>query len=62
MCMKHPSRDLNLDSYSPHLTNIYTCEMIIVSKVCRGRLVTQFIRPKFDPLLITKNKEKCVLE
>ena len=62
MCMKHLPRDLNPDSYSPHPTNIYTCGVIIVSKVCEGRLATQLILPKFDPLLIAENKEKCVLE
>ena len=28
MCVKLPLKYLNLDSYPPHSTNIYTCEVI----------------------------------
>ena len=62
MCMKLPSKNLNHSPCPPHPTNTYTCGVTIVSKVCGDRLATQLILPKFDPLLITKNKENGVLE
>ena len=40
MCAKLPSRDLNPDSSSLHLTNTYTCKVTIASKVC-GDIVPQ---------------------
>ena len=33
MCVKLPSGDLNPDSYLPHLTNTYTCEVITTPNV-----------------------------
>ena len=36
MCVKLPFRDLNPDSYPPHLTSTYTYEMTIAPKVCSG--------------------------
>ena len=60
--MKLPLKNLNLSPYPLHLTNTYTYKVTIVSNVCGGGLATQLILPKCDPLLITENKEKGVLE
>ena len=37
MCVKLPPRDLNIDPYSPHSTNTYTCGVTIVPRMCGGR-------------------------
>ena len=34
--MKFSPEDLNLDSYPPHFTNTYTCEVTITLRVCGG--------------------------
>ena len=39
MCAKLPSRDLNPDSSSLHLTNTYTCKVTIALRTCDGNTV-----------------------
>ena len=34
--MKLSPGDLNLDSYPPHFTSTYTCEVTITPRVCGG--------------------------
>ena len=36
MCVKLPPRNLNLNPYPPHSTNIYTCRVTITLRVCGG--------------------------
>ena len=36
MCVKLSHRNLNLGPSSPHPTNIYTCEVTTVLRVCGG--------------------------
>ena len=43
MCMKLIFRDLNLNFYPSHLTNIYTCEMTIAIKMHDDTRVTILI-------------------
>ena len=39
MCTKLPSRDLNPDSSSLHLTNTYTCKVTIALRTCNDNTV-----------------------
>ena len=34
MCVKFPRKDLNPDPCPPHLTNTYTCGVIIAPRMC----------------------------
>ena len=43
MYVKLPLKDLNFDPYPPHLTSTYTCEVIIIPRVCSSTNVLKCI-------------------
>ena len=43
MYVKFPFKDLNFDPYPPYLTSTYSCEVIIVSRVCSSTNVLKCI-------------------
>ena len=56
MCMKLHPEYLNSGPFSSHLTNTYTCRMIIALRVCGG--VSYIIIPKLTYTIFTSVKKK----